>query len=144
MAPGTFSLTLPTDPRMLSVARAFLEAVCQTLEVDRKTVHAVVLACGEAVVNIIRHAHRDRPNAQIHIQLQVTSQSVIVDLQDEGEPFNLDAVPDLNPGEIRLGGRGVYMMRNLMDQITCQPRGDKGNLLHMEKRWPSSNLRGCG
>src|SRR5262249_11398906 len=67
------------------------------------------------------------------------------------EPFDLAAVPDLNPAEMRLGGRGVYMMRNLMDQVSCQRRDEGGNVLHMEKRWPSGELRdtddklrGCG
>lgn len=139
-----FSLTLPTDPRMLSVARTFIEAVCQTLEVDRATTHAVVLACGEAVVNIIRHAHRNRPQAQIHIELRVTPQTILIDLHDEGEPFDFAAIPDMDPAEMRLGGRGVYMIRNLMDQVSCQPRCQGGNHLHMEKRWPPPTLRGCG
>jgi serine/threonine-protein kinase RsbW len=135
---ANFSLALPTDPRMLSVARTFLEAVCQTLQVDRSTTHAVVMACGEAVVNIIRHAHRNRPQAQIQIQVRITPDAIMLDLQDEGEPFDFAAIPDLNPAEMRLGGRGVYMIRNLMDQVSCQSR-EGGNCLHMEKRWPSSS-----
>jgi serine/threonine-protein kinase RsbW len=140
----TFSLMLPSDPRMLSVARAFLEAACQALRVDRRATHAVVLAGGEAVGNIIRHAHRDKPLAQIQIQLQVTPEEIVPDLEDEGEPFDLAAVPHMAPGELRLGGRGVYMMRTLMDQISCQPRAAQGNWLHMVKRWPAAAIRDCG
>ena len=66
-----FSLTLPSDPRMLSVARAFVEAVGQACALDRSIIHAVVTATGEAVTNIIRHAHRDMPAAQLHLQIEV-------------------------------------------------------------------------
>ena len=99
----SFSLTLPTDLRMLSVVRTFLEAACQALQVERSAMHAVVLAGGEAVINIIRHAHRDKPEAQIQLQLHVTSDGIILDFQDEGDPFDLEAVPDLAPGKCGSG-----------------------------------------
>src|ERR1700722_163777 len=140
----TFSLTLPSDPRMLSVVRTFLEAACQALQVDRRAMHAVVLASGEAVINIIRHAHRDKPQAQIQMQMQVTGEGIVIDFEDEGDPFDLALVPHLNPGELRLGGRGVYMMRTLMDQVSCQPREVQGNQLRMVKRWPVNAVRDCG
>ena len=125
---------------MLSVVRTFLEAACQALHIDRGATHAVVLAGGEAVTNIIRHAHRDKPDAQILLQMHITADSIILDFEDEGDPFDLEAVPDLKPGELRLGGRGVYMMRTLMDHVSCQPCGN-GNQLRMVKRWPAGPAR---
>ena len=53
---------------------------------------------------------------------------------DEGAPFDLDAVPYLDPAELRLGGRGVFLMRTLMDELSCQPREQRGNTLRMVKR----------
>lgn len=137
----SFSLTLPTDPRMLSVVRTFLEAACQALQIDRGDMHAVVLAGGEAVINIIRHAHRDKPDSPIQLHMYVTSDSIILDFQDEGDPFDLEAVPDLDPGELRPGGRGVYMMRALMDDVSCQPRKTCGNQLRLVKRRPDGTAR---
>jgi anti-sigma regulatory factor (Ser/Thr protein kinase) len=59
---------------------------------------------------------------------------VEIHVLDEGEPFDLQAVPQLDPAELRLGGRGVFLMRALMDEISCQPRGQRGNILRMVKR----------
>ena len=42
-----FSLTLPSELRMLSVARSFVEAVCQAYRLDRATTHAKATASGE-------------------------------------------------------------------------------------------------
>lgn len=130
----TFTLTLPSDPRSLSVARNFVETVSKSFNLDRRTVHAIVLAAGEAVTNIIRHAHRDRPSAQMTIRFQMTPGAARVTFQDEGEPFDIAAVPHMEPGELRIGGRGVFMMRSLMDELSCQPQGNRGNLLSMVKR----------
>jgi serine/threonine-protein kinase RsbW len=124
---------------MLSVARTFVEAACQACGMERCLVHALVLATGEAVSNIIRHAHRDLPQAEMQIRVEVGAEGVSLSFLDQGQPFDFDAVPNLPPGELRIGGRGVYLLRTLMDQITCQPRGDcVGNRLQLFKRWPQS------
>ena len=56
-------------------------------------------------------------------------------LHDQGEPFDLDAVPHMDPAELRVGGRGVFLMRSLMDELSCRPRTpERGNVLCMVKR----------
>jgi serine/threonine-protein kinase RsbW len=130
------TLTLPTDLRMLCVARAFVEAVCHICDLDKTTTHAVVLATGEAVTNIIRHAHHGRPEAQLQLQCRLRTDALEITLLDEGEPFDLSTVPHLDPGELRLGGRGVYLMRHLMDELASAPRPGRGNALRMLKRRP--------
>lgn len=120
---------------MISICRAFLEAVCQARDIERRTIHAIVLATGEAVTNVILHAHRGRPEALVEIRCHLQPGEMEICLLDEGTPFDLEAVPYLEPGELRVGGRGVFMMRTLMDELTCQPRPDRGNTLRMVKRW---------
>jgi serine/threonine-protein kinase RsbW len=129
---------------MVPVARSFIEAACQVTGLDRATTYAVVLAASEAVTNVIRHAHRDRPAAQLQIQCHLGLESVEVLFLDEGEPFDLDAVPNLDPCELRMGGRGVYLMRKLMDELTCSPRGEGGNVLRMLKRRQTQPARDAG
>lgn len=142
----TFSLTLPSDLRMLSVARSFVEAVCFACNLDRSLRHALVLAAGEAVSNIVRHAHRDMAAAELQIALQIESAAAILTFIDEGEPFDFDGVPNLPPGELRIGGRGVYLLRALMDEVTCRTRGpgQRGNVLRLVKRLDSAPTRHCG
>jgi serine/threonine-protein kinase RsbW len=127
------TLTLPSDLRLLPVARGFLEAVCEVGGVDQAATDAVILATGEAISNIIRHAHRCRPDATVQIQCRLGTSNIEVCLLDEGEPFDLAAVPHLDPAELRIGGRGVFLMRALMDELICRPRGEGGNRLKMVK-----------
>jgi serine/threonine-protein kinase RsbW len=142
-----FSLTLPSEPKMLSVARTFVEAVGLSCSLERSIIHAVVTATGEAITNIIRHAHRNLPAAQIHLQFQVQAESVVLIFQDEGAPFDIAQVPHMNPGELRIGGRGVFLMRALMDEVTCEPciPGQRGNTLRLVKRCAGQGqVRTCG
>jgi serine/threonine-protein kinase RsbW len=140
-----FTLTVPSDLRMLSVVRAFVEAVCQTESLDVNTTHAIVMATGEAVSNIIRHAHQNRPELALQICCRPGADAMEILLIDEGEVFDLESVPRLDPRELRLGGRGVFLMRALMDELTCQRRAERGNVLRMVKRWGTvSSARECG
>jgi len=138
------TLTIPSDPRMLSVARAFIEAACQLARLDKSRLHAVVLAAGEAFTNAVRHAHRNRPDAQIQVQCWLRPDTLELHFLDEGEPFNLEEVPHLNPGELRIGGRGVYLMRTLMDELAYFPRAKGGNTLRMVKQLQPLSVRDCG
>jgi len=133
-----FSLTIPSELRLLPVARQFVEAVCQAGGFDSAAVNAVVLAVNEAAGNVIRHAHRDRPTTPLLLQCRLVADGIEVQILDEGPTFDLNTVPRLDPGEVRVGGRGVYLMRQLMDELTCEPRAQGGNLLRMVKRAPRS------
>ena len=130
----TFTLTLPSDPRMLTVARSFIEAVCQACDLDRPLRHALVLATGEAISNILRHAHRALEHAEITVHLRVAEDELVLTFLDQGEPFDITRVPELPPGDVRVGGRGVYLLRALMDEVVCEPRGAHGNALRLVKR----------
>ena len=134
-----WTLTLPSDLHLLPVVRVFVEAVCQVGGFDPATTHAVLVATTEAASNVIRHAHQDHPEAQMQIQCYLRSHGIEIYLLDEGAPFDLGAVPYLDPGEIRPGGRGVFLMRALMDELSCQPRPQRGNSLRMVKRYTRSS-----
>jgi anti-sigma regulatory factor (Ser/Thr protein kinase) len=132
-ATSPWTLTIASDLNLLSMARAFVEAVCQVAGCDESTTHAIVMATDEATNNVMRHAHRDHPEKPIQIQCFPSPDRFEVRLLDEGAPFDINAVPHLDPSELRPGGRGVFLMRRLMDELSTQPRGTHGNTLRMVK-----------
>jgi serine/threonine-protein kinase RsbW len=132
--PFPFALTIPSELRLLPMARLFVEAVCQAGGLDPAVTNAVVLAVNEATSNVIRHAHRDCAAMTFQLECRLLTDGIEVRLVDEGPAFDLSIVPHLDPGEVRVGGRGVYLMRQLMDELTCEPRPQGGNILHMVKR----------
>jgi len=129
-----WTLTIASDLRLLSLTRAFVEAYCQVSGLDECITRAVVMATDEATNNIMRHAHDGNPDALIQVQCQLRPEGIEIQLMDEGGPFDLDSVPHLDPAELRIGGRGVFLMRTLMDELSCHPRGKRGNTLRMVKR----------
>jgi serine/threonine-protein kinase RsbW len=132
--PTPWTLTIASDLRLLGLARAFMEGVCRAAGFDDRTTHAIVLATDEATNNVMRHAHQGQPDAPVQIQCFIRPEALEIHVHDVGAPFDLDAVPRLDPAELRIGGRGVFLMRTIMDELTCQPREVRGNTLRMLKR----------
>jgi anti-sigma regulatory factor (Ser/Thr protein kinase) len=128
-----FALTLPSDLRLLALARTFIETACEALNFDVCFAESIQLAVHEALQNIIRHAYDGRADALLEIQVIPREGSLEVRLLDEGKPFDVSNVPYLEPGEIRIGGRGVYLMRRLVDELASETRCPKGNILRLIK-----------
>lgn len=132
-----WSLTIPSDLRLLALARSFIESVCQVAGLDETQTHRIVLAVDEATNNAVKHAHKSRPEASIRLRCWATPGRLEIHLLDEGEPFDFNAVPELDPGDpLRPGGRGVFLMRLNLDEVTSAVRPEGGNLLRMVKNFP--------
>jgi len=92
------------------------------------------LAMREALNNALRHGNQMDPNKKIHLSYSCDPQQGLwVMIRDEGIGFNPDAVPDPTQPENldRTGGRGVFLMRNLMDEVEFR---DGGREVHMRRR----------
>jgi serine/threonine-protein kinase RsbW len=132
--PRPLILSVPSECNYLPVIRAFIESACRVARCDDKFTQGLALAVHEAVSNVICHAHRGRPDARLHVEYHLSSEAIEVLIHDEGEPFDVCAAPHRDPGEVRIGGRGIFLMRALVDELVCCPRSTGGNTLRLVKR----------
>jgi anti-sigma regulatory factor (Ser/Thr protein kinase) len=128
-----FTLIVPSDPQSLSVVRVVVEALSELAGHDEQARYEAVLAVNEACSNIINHAHGSQRERPLILEGRVSADGLEIRLRDEGSQFDLATVPDLDPTELRKGGRGVYLIRRMMDEVSCVP-GPQGNELRMLKR----------
>ena len=93
----------------------------------------IPLACDEAISNAIIHGNRSNPDKKVSIQLYVSPNRFRIRVRDEGEGFQLSAVDDPTRGDalLRPGGRGVYLMRNIMDSVNFK---EGGRVVELEKK----------
>lgn len=89
---------------------------------DSRQRYAIDLAVDEACSNVIDHAYSGDEQGEIRIKLELDERGLRLSIQDDGAPFDPDCViePDLtSPLETRCErGLGVYLIRNLMDEVT--------------------------
>lgn len=119
---------------MVSCARCFIVEICRAHAIDDGIIDAIALACHEALTNVVRHAHGHDLDKQVHVSCLPFSDRIEIQIEDEGPPFDLTKVPELDPAELRVGGRGVFLMRTIFDEVAVVPRsGGHGNLLRLVK-----------
>ena len=134
MSECPLELTVPSEARYLVVVRSFVEAACQIVGLEAKATQALSLAVHEAAANVMRHAHRGRPELRLRLECHLRPHGIEVHLHDQGEPFDPAAAPHLDPSELRPGGRGIFLMRALVDELVCSPGPGGGNVLKLVKR----------
>ncbi len=91
-----------------------------------KEVFGTRLALEEAVVNAIRHGHRNDTSKRVDVQFQVSQQQLLVEIHDQGPGFDPDGLPDpLAPENLeRPGGRGVFLIRQYMTWVQYNESGN--------------------
>jgi len=88
----------------------------------------VPVALTEALSNAMLRGNADNPLKRVHVRVRVDSAALIVEVGDEGTGFNLEActldptAPDRLEGE---QGRGLFLMRKLMDRVECLAEGSR-------------------
>jgi len=132
--PIGFTFTVPSDPRSLTVVRGTMDAVCTLAGFDDQTRYEIVLAVNEACSNVINHAYHGETNRPITLECSLSDEGLDVRVRDEGDRFDFDSVPDIDPTELRAGGRGVFLIRRYLDHVSCTARPEGGNELRLFKR----------
>jgi serine/threonine-protein kinase RsbW len=112
-----------------------LEAVA-SLRFDADRHDDLAVALTEALSNAAIHGNKLKPASIVRISVSVVpGRSAVVDIKDSGAGFDPEMVADPTD-PVRLlesGGRGVYLMRRLVDRLEYRDRGSRV-LLTMERR----------
>ena len=95
----------------------------------------VVMAVDEACQNVIRHAYCDDPGGEIELEIERCGEDLVVSLRDFAPEVDPDEVRPRDLDEIRPGGLGTHLIREMMDSADfIRPQSGRGNLLRMVKR----------
>ena len=132
-----FSLRIAAELENLAAIRRFIEEAATALGSDSDTIFQAVLAVDEAATNIVTHGYQGQPGI-IEIQVEQKGSDLAVRLRDQAPVFDPTTVPPpdvTQPLEHRsLGGMGVHLMRNLMDEMTHHRAPQGGNELILIKK----------
>jgi serine/threonine-protein kinase RsbW len=85
----------------------------------------VEIAVQEALENAIVHGNHEDPGKHVHVSCRYESGEVLIVVRDEGQGFDINQVPDPTSQEnIQSShGRGIYLMKALMDEVQFEEGG---------------------
>ncbi len=128
-------LTVPARADRLRLVRSALTAMATEVGCCDAVARDLVLAVDEACQNVIRHAYGDDPSGRIIVIVRREGDNLVVLLRDFAEPVDVEKIRPRDLGDVRPGGLGTHLMREVLDEVAFLPTpADGGNLLRMVKR----------
>jgi serine/threonine-protein kinase RsbW len=136
----TVSLDIASRFEMLDVVQTVLAQLCTLLGFDEEATHYMSVAVRESVVNAIKHGNRQDEQKRVEIRFTLFERALEVQVRDEGEGFDLAAIADpLAPENLlKAYGRGIFFMRQFMDEVTHAFPARGGTVVRMLKRLPAA------
>jgi serine/threonine-protein kinase RsbW len=121
----------------LEAIREFVGRSAEQSDLSEREIYAVQLATDEAVTNIIQHAFGGEGENEIEIECEVNPGKLIITLNDRGRAFDPSSVQEpnvkANLKDRKIGGLGMYLIRNMMDEVIYSSTPEDGNTLRLVK-----------
>jgi serine/threonine-protein kinase RsbW len=136
MAKNKVSFKLKSKLSELDTLCEHLQRFGQSMGLSSKCIFEANLALDELFTNIISYGFDDENEHIIKVTISHQDDNLVLNIEDDGVPFNPTKVqtPDLECTieECRIGGLGIHLAKNLMDEV-CYQRCKNKNILTLKK-----------
>lgn len=132
-------LELPSSFEMLDLVQVLSDRLSSIAGLDEDTTHWVSVAVRESVINAVKHGNREDRSKHVTVEFTLAPRLVpkqfTVEVLDEGEGFDYEEVDDpLAPENLmKSSGRGIFFMRNFMDDVAIARRPEGGMSVRLVK-----------
>ena len=126
-------LVIDSQVDELARARGWLTEHAHAADVEERMLQEMHLVLSEACANVIRHAYKGQAGQPIELHVAIDDEKVVLQIRDQGIPFDAAAYkpPDLD--EPHEGGYGVFIIQSLMDEVNSDTSSGVGTTLRMVK-----------
>jgi serine/threonine-protein kinase RsbW len=124
----------------LELVQIVAEHIARRLGIEEDSLHWTVMAVRETVVNAIAHGNHNDPNKLVFIDFTAVPEDnptdFVVRVRDQGDGFDPGALRDpLTPENVlKASGRGIFLIRQFMDEVSMQRAREGGMEVRMLKR----------
>lgn len=125
---------------LLDLVQSVTDQAGRLVGLDDDAIHWVSVAVRESVINAVKHGNRDDRSKRVFVEFYPDTTCeppcLTVSVRDEGEGFDVEEVDDpLSPENmLKSQGRGVFLIRSFMDEVTIQRMPEGGMEVRMLKR----------
>ncbi len=130
-------IKVPNQTRYLSLIGRIGEDIAKELDRydgDRETLaYHINLVLTEAMANAIKYANSRDSDRLVHILINISEDELVIKVFDKGQGFDINAIPAPDFEQLQDRGRGIFLIRSLMDSVNYK-KVRNGNVLEMWKK----------
>lgn len=131
------SIVLANEISEVSKLNDFIEEIGREFAIAPDVLFNLNLVLEEAVVNVINYAYPEEEHEFIYLSASMHEGSIVLVLTDTGKAFDPTAAPEaditLSADERQIGGLGIFLIRQIMNEVKYE-RIDGKNILTLEKK----------
>lgn len=130
--PRELILEVPNDLRAIEDTVALVVKRCEFCESQARRLDFNFRVClSEALANAMLYGNRGDGGKRVRLEVTLGTNELRARVTDQGNGFDPAAIPDpTRPENItRPGGRGLFLMRKLMDEVFYNERGNSVTLV---------------
>jgi serine/threonine-protein kinase RsbW len=138
-----FTLCLPRDRASVPVVRHLLDSSLTKLGVEDECLADIELAVTEACTNVLQHS---TGHEEYEVSIEINDKMCEIRVTDAGQGFDHAGVAAMAPDSAE-SGRGIQLMKALVDRVQFMSKPEEGTIVHLEKELvlqDSSILRSLG
>lgn len=115
------SIHFSSVPENLALVEKMVDEICSDYSINEDYYGNILISITEAVNNAIQHGNKYDPGKQVHVEFDADNdlEYLSFKISDQGEGFDVSSIPDpTEAGNVeKLNGRGIFLMKNLADEV---------------------------
>jgi serine/threonine-protein kinase RsbW len=127
-----FNIKIPSLTENVRVVESYIENAKETYGISENIFANVLVAVTELVNNAIVHGNKNDKDKVVELSLELIEETKLrFVVKDQGKGFDPELLPDPTAPEnlYNPGGRGIYIIKNLADEIYFHEKGTKIELI---------------
>jgi serine/threonine-protein kinase RsbW len=126
----TISIQIPSLNENIRMIESFIDNAKERFHLDDDNYGNIMIAVTEAVNNAIKHGNKGDSNKNVFLSLSLNANLLKFIIKDEGDGFDYHNLPDPTAPENieKLGGRGIFLMKHLSDEVEFRNGGQEVEL----------------
>lgn len=122
---NSISIQVPSITENIRMIESFIDNAKERFHLDEDLYGNIMIAVTEAVNNAIKHGNASDKSKNVSLSLSLDESLLKFTIKDEGSGFNYENLPDPTAPENleKLGGRGIFLMKHLSDEVDFKENG---------------------
>jgi serine/threonine-protein kinase RsbW len=124
------AMTIPRDSSTLPLVRHLAKYSLGEIGVSRPCIGDIEVALTEACANVVEHTTAED---EYSVEIEITDRTCEIRVIDTGHGFDFETLGRADADTAAEGGRGIQLMRSLVDRIRFTSEPESGTIVHLVK-----------